>query len=204
MLSTVFSLPIYIVQASQLERTSIDHEISKNWETIMQDQFANPTRWSDKVKTNIETRMNSITDFNLSNLYKFICKNASRYYAECQPIIRRNIFMNQSWINITDKGEGQTFHQHCDSIISGVYHYKSNGNDGEIVFKNPIPFASLGLFPASTGGQCKEQIGLNPKEGQLILFPGWLEHKVVENTTDHRRISFSFNFLSDNSVEHNG
>lgn len=200
MISSAFSLPIYIVQASHLERTAIDHEISKKWDEIMQDGFDNPDRWSDKVKTNIEARMNSISDFKLSNLNKFICKHASQYYAECQPIIRRNIFMNQSWFNITDKGEGQNFHQHCDSIISATYHYKTNEEDGEIVFKNPIPFASLGLFPASMIGACKEQVGVRPKEGQLIMFPGWLEHKVIENPTDHRRISIAANFLTDNSI----
>ena len=40
---------------------------------------------------------------------------------------------------------------------------------------------------------------LTPKvsEGLMILFPGFLKHGIETNTTDHDRISLSFNILFD-------
>ena len=34
---------------------------------------------------------------------------------------------------------------------------------------------------------------VNPTEGELILFPGWLDHGVQTNDTDDERVSVSFN-----------
>lgn len=203
MIQNVFTLPIYVHQATKLEKAKIVWDIEKKWDEITQDDFTPPVRWGDKIQSNIGSRLNSIKDFKLKSLEKFITTHASEYYKQCQPSLNRKIFMNQSWININLKDHEQSFHTHSDSVISGVFHYKTNTSDGDLVLKNPIPFASCGLFPSTIvpGGLCKETIGIAPQECQLVLFPGWLEHRVVKNTTDHERISIAFNYITDNTID---
>ena len=39
-----------------------------------------------------------------------------------------------------------------------------------------------------------------PKEGKILLFPGWLEHGVKTNLTDNVRMSLSFNVYFKHSI----
>ena len=64
------------------------------------------------------------------------------------------------------------------------------------MIRNPVQFTQKGLFPA--GKQAFEKIYYPPHEGMIILFPGWLDHRVGVNTTDDDRITIAFNWLTIN------
>jgi len=86
-------------------------------------------------------------------------------------------------------------------MISGTYYYQTSGDDGDIVFRTPNPFVELELFPL--GGTVDKLYNIKPKVGKIVLFPGWLSHKVESNITDNDRISISFNYLRDNFAARN-
>lgn len=197
MIEWLFPTPVYIYQGSFDETFLIQNEIKKTLPEILEnDSWEKPEGWEDPVKTNIKHRWHSIGDYGLKNLEAYIRKHTQEYVNKIQPFMNNDIFLSHSWFNITSKGESQEWHAHTDSFISGVYYYKTNGEDGNLGIKNPVQFTQRGFFPA--GKKVFEKVFYPPKEGQLILFPGWLDHKVFVNTTDDDRITVAFNWLTIN------
>ncbi len=95
---------------------------------------------------------------------------------------------NRDWA-VERHSFGQYDHGHGDAIVAGTYYFQTNGEDGNISFGNPSPIVFTGGTPF---GHLSHEV--EPKVGRLLLFPGWLIHKVKINNTDSTRISLSFNF----------
>ena len=75
-------------------------------------------------------------------------------------------------------------HDHSDSPLSGVYYVSIPKGSGAIEFRDP----------RFRGGD--HNWAIFPKPGELIMFPGWLEHKVrptFKEANDRDRISVAFN-----------
>ena len=53
-----------------------------------------------------------------------------------------------------------------------------------------------GMFPV--GNKYKINFDVTPQEGGIILFPGWMEHRVRSNNTNDTRISISFDWFVNN------
>jgi uncharacterized protein (TIGR02466 family) len=201
-LKFIFPIPVYEHVGKIEEIFLVNKEIQDNLPLILSnDNFSNPEGWSDGVITNIKHRYNTIEDYKLLRLKKFIEQHVKNYIAQSEANCPVPVYLTHSWINFTSKNQGQDWHQHDDSIISGVYYYSTNEIDGDLVFKTPNPFVNIEFFP--NGPLVKKYYSLSPKKGKLILFPGWLEHKVEVNQTDHQRISISFNFYRDNLFKSN-
>jgi uncharacterized protein (TIGR02466 family) len=194
----LFSVPIYHHTPKYEEIFLIQSEIKSTLPKILStDLFENPEGWDDGVKTNIKQRFNTIDFYNLSNLKNYVDQHVRSYIKNIQASDHKSTFLSHSWVNITEKGDFQDFHQHQDSVISGVYYYQTNGNDGDIVFKTPNPFIAQELFPL--GNQVHKYVAYKPAVGKIIIFPGWLDHKVEKNYSENARISIAFNYLYDNS-----
>jgi uncharacterized protein (TIGR02466 family) len=96
-----------------------------------------------------------------------------------------------SWINIAVKGVKHDYHAHPGYTIAGVYYFRVSDAQGGICFNNPNLMIYNAHFPE---GRCSPQsIELIPKDGDIVLFPAWLQHSTHENTTDEDRISVAFN-----------
>ena len=75
-------------------------------------------------------------------------------------------------------------HDHSDSPLSGVYYVSIPKGAGAIEFRDP----------RFRGGD--HNWAIYPKPGELIMFPGWLEHKVrptFKRKESRDRISVAFN-----------
>lgn len=163
------------------------------------------TPWKDNMTTTFKySGSNDIDTFELKLLQDEILKCARIYSKElCN---NTDYYIGESWINVGKQGAFQFEHTHTDSVMSGVYYYKTNQEDGKISFKNPNPIASSGRgFPYEDSklqginlrnAPCMNYI---PEIGKLILFPGWLTHNVEPNTTNSERISISFNLIKLNN-----
>jgi uncharacterized protein (TIGR02466 family) len=197
-LNYLFFTPVYEHQGSVNETFLVQDEIKRKLpEILANDKFENPESWNDGVVTNIKDRFHTIEHYGLTNLYNYIDKHVQHYIDLTGARKHKKMFMAHSWINFTDRGQGQASHQHEDSVISGVYYYQTTGHDGDIVLENPNPFVMLELFPF--GDKVANISQHSPSVGKLILFPGWLRHRVNNNQSDDTRISISFNYLYDNS-----
>lgn len=97
-------------------------------------------------------------------------------------------YQGGSWANVLREGGYNKIHNHPGALWSGCY-YVSIGNpapepefNGWIEFQDPRP-------GNIHGG--KERI--EPTEGMLLLFPGWLNHYVNPFSGTGERISIAFN-----------
>ena len=139
--------------------------------------------WDTHLITDSKFQDNIIDQHNLT---KF--KDEITYHIREYSAIDNEFKINSSWLTRCDKGNYAVCHEHGWSDISGVYYYQSNGKDGDIYFQTPnlAQTTCIWMHDPNT-------IQFPPEQGGLILFPGWLRHGVNTNTTDHTRISISFN-----------
>jgi uncharacterized protein (TIGR02466 family) len=193
---SLFPTLIYEHQGTMQEIFLVQDEIRKKLPIIEQtDIFNNPPGWEDGVQTNIKSRTNSIKDFELTHLKKYIETHVKKYIDQTQSWHPVPIALRHSWINKTGRDQGQEWHQHSDAFISGTYYYQTTGNDGNFSLMNAIPWMQQELFPF--GNIAEKYYDIKPAVGKLLLFPGWLQHSVKRNKTDDFRISISFNLLRD-------
>ena len=119
---------------------------------------------------------------------------ANIYHREMQ--FKKNLKqkIGNIWININGKGHFNELHQHHFSILSGAFYLRGNA---PIAFKHP--FRDINTYfwdpniiekwnPGNSGVWTME-----PTPNLLILFPSWLEHKVMMNKEENDRITISFN-----------
>ena len=199
MIDNLFAVPVYHYTPKYDEIFLVQDEIKRKWSTITStDPFENPNGWGDGVETNIKQRFNSAEFYKLSNLSQYVDKHVRNYVMSIRASEHKRVFLSHSWFNITRDNTFQDWHQHQDSVISGVYYYQTSGDDGDIVFESPNPYEALELFPS--GELVHKYVAYKPAVGKIIIFPGWLRHKVEKNITENPRISFSFNYLYDNTI----
>ena len=106
--------------------------------------------------------------------------------------------ISNAWININSKGGSNALHNHPSSALAGVFWVKIPKDSGNLVFKNPHSFVENSTLTRysdqlTSSSNKYESYYLEPQEGQFVLFPSHIHHKVRENLSDKDRISISFN-----------
>ena len=138
-----------------------------------------------------------ILDKELPKLRKFIEESIVTYV---ENIIIGNEYdqdklsfnITQSWLNLSAPGQSHHKHMHQNSVISGVFYFNTNLNDG-ITFRNPIPAQTIEIPPKSYNHYNSGAWRVIVNEGDLIMFPSHLYHQVEQVMGGKNRISLSFN-----------
>lgn len=99
----------------------------------------------------------------------------------------------QAWANVHDFGGYNTFHNHAGSLLCACYYLKVPTGSGPIVFRDPRPGALLSPWQGTLRPNAGSEIAIAPEEGQLVVFPNWLEHGAEAHASDHSRISIPIN-----------
>ena len=106
-----------------------------------------------------------------------------------------SVKMINSWANISRKGEYTMPHIHEESSWSCVY-YVTPTEDANLYFKDPRLLEYMDKSHHYLRQPYANMIRKRPfNAGEAILFPSWLEHGVVPNTSDNARMSIACNFL---------
>ena len=95
------------------------------------------------------------------------------------------------WGNINPKGGMNFTHVHPSGWMSGVYYIQLPQGTDEITFEDPRPARMMDFQRSCLVSD--EYFSHQPKVGELLLFPSWLPHFVLPNTSNEERISVSFN-----------
>ena len=95
------------------------------------------------------------------------------------------------WANINPKGGGNFTHVHPSGWMSGVYYIQLPKDNNVITFEDPRPARMMDFQRSCLVSD--EYFSHHVEVGDLILFPSWLPHFVLPNTSDENRISISFN-----------
>jgi len=186
MIHHIFPCPVYIIKRDSDLTPIEENEI----EQIVKDGMR------PNVGNTISINSNIFND-KLKNLKQFCEQHLNIYVKEViNPKEEQDFYITQSWLNITKSGEYHHDHSHQNSIVSGVFYVSTEEED-------QIRFTDL-------NNKIKSLLKIKQKEwnlwnsahwffpsitNELLLFPSWLDHAVIERnkqaTTD--RISISFN-----------
>lgn len=183
-----FVTPIYASFVSDFPKIKckIDNVIDKV-------NFSYKSEWGKThLLSDTDFRENIISKLRLKCLSNEIDTHVRNYCDELNFEYKR--YKMTSWIAKFQPGDFAHIHEHGHSDISGVFYYKTNEDDGDLVFTSPNPFLKTSKLFAGTELSWIHK----PIEGKILLFPGWIPHGVKTNETDNTRISISFNINFEN------
>lgn len=188
MIEHLYATPVY--SSMVVDYQTINYHIDKVMDKL---KFYSLDTWGKTHLISIDFTKKSSKDFNiikdlrLKKLEKEIDNHVKEY---CDEIgFTYSKYKMNSWFSKFENGSYAHIHNHGDSDISGVYYYKTNGDDGKFFFESPNDHLTTSRIYKHRGVRW-EYI---PHCGKIILFPGWLRHGVQTNNTDNTRISISFN-----------
>ena len=124
-------------------------------------------------------------------LSKYIFDTIRSYGWKCIP---ERIVVSELWAMINKPKDFNVIHTHPNEYLSAAYYVKAPEKAGKFVIENPTTVATQ-FYPApekQTEFNIKAA-ALEIEEGDLLLFPAYLPHKVNENKSDKDRIVISFN-----------
>lgn len=100
------------------------------------------------------------------------------------------------WANVNGVGARHRPHTHPNNLLSGVYYVNTPRGSDKITFDDPRAqrFVIYPRFKEATIENSAE-INLTVREGTLLVFPAWLQHRVGPNESNSERISVSFNAM---------
>lgn len=102
------------------------------------------------------------------------------------------IKITESWLNKTEPGQYHHRHWHPNSIVSGVVCISNEGNSGALTFITSN-YDTLEFETTGANIYNSKSWSYVPKTNDVILFPSSVEHLVEKNTSEHSRITLSFN-----------
>lgn len=184
MVISAFSTPIYSSEFTGSDNL-FNHIQTEIADTLVQYENKLNYSWGDKVLTSVSITKNFLKDTPL--LQQYIEFKINDFLGELNISAKPNFI--KSWVNYIAPGGYQNYHNHLlEPDLSGVYYYKTNEHDGDLMFKTD----SGGLVHSKVFGN-PSIIREKPKAGKLILFPSFLEHSVEQNKSLSDRISIAFN-----------
>ena len=105
-------------------------------------------------------------------------------------------YLLEGWVNISGKYAYNEPHIHGGNVLlSIVYYAKTVDNGGTFYFAmDKLKGDKLSEFRIDKKSTSFTSFfGIKPEPGDLICFPGWVEHGVHPNMDDKDRISYAFN-----------
>jgi uncharacterized protein (TIGR02466 family) len=187
----LFSTPVYYSKInnldvreieSQIHTTSFKEAYEKLWlssEEYIIDKLP-------KLKQNIINHLNVY-------LFDKLCFEPFNYY-----------FSDSWFVKITPNGKSNS-HFHSNSLYSGVVYFDFYDNAGEITFMSPESNYVKNTVTYLINNKKNTIFNSNswshkPVFGDILIFPSYVFHQVIENNSAKDRFSFAFNILPDNYI----
>ena len=106
----------------------------------------------------------------------------------------KNIRIKEMWAIINKKNDFNVIHTHPNCYLSAAYYVKAPKDCGNFKVESPN-IAKRYAYPeiANQNELNVEVASINISDGDLLLFPAYLPHKVGKNESDEDRIVISFN-----------
>jgi uncharacterized protein (TIGR02466 family) len=115
-----------------------------------------------------------------------------------------------SWVNKSPPKEGNHFiHYHSNSLISGVIYLEVDESTGAICFHkdkfyNNLWGETLCIDFDKITEYGSKVIGISPVKNEILMFPSFLSHSVLNNDSDINRYSLAFNVFPRGTIGQGG
>ena len=151
--------------------------------------------YSSKLVSQIKNEVKLSNSFVKKKLSKELIKNIENYLKDSKIDKIKEIKIINLWIVKQLKNEYNPIHYH-DGQLSGVGYLKipKNMNQNKMVKNKKIKTnGTIDFINGQRSFLSKSIYNLNPKVGDLVLFPNYLMHTAYPFNIDDERRSFSFN-----------
>ena len=151
--------------------------------------------YSSKLVSQIKNEIKLSNSFVKKKLSKELIKNIKNYLKDSQINKIKKIQIINLWVVSQLKNEYNPIHYH-DGQLSGVGYLKipKNMNQNKMIKNKKIKTnGTIDFINGQRGFLSKSIYNLNPKIGDLMLFPNYLMHTAYPFNIDAERRSFSFN-----------
>ena len=138
-------------------------------------------------------------------LLSTIRKTIESYFGNGVMNLENAIRFQAMWININKKGDYNLTHNHPMCHMAAVWWIKAPKDCGNLEFQSPHSYDSGDEMWMYTEEFKRKNLVYPsyhyfPTEGNIVLFPAHLNHRVDPNESDEDRISVSFNLLFNNGL----
>ena len=151
--------------------------------------------YSSKLVSQIKNEIKFSNNFIKKNLTKELIKNIKKYLIKSDSNKIKEIKIINLWVVRQFKNEYNPIHYH-DGQLSGVGYLKvpKNMNQNYMVKNKKIKTnGTIDFINGQKNFLSKCIYNLNPKVGDLMIFPNYLMHSVYPFNVEGERRSFSFN-----------
>ena len=151
--------------------------------------------YSSKLASQIKNEVKLSNSFVKKKLSKELIKNIKNYLKDSKIDKIKEIKIINLWVIKQLKNEYNPIHYH-DGQLSGVGYLKipKNMNQNKMVKNKKIKTnGTIDFINGQRSFLSKSIYNLNPKVGDLVLFPNYLMHTAYPFNIDDERRSFSFN-----------
>jgi len=114
--------------------------------------------------------------------------------------LSNKFIISTSWFTRMKPGDTCKFHQHHNCFYSGLYYFDDyEENSGDISLLDPLrPFNNFLIAPDNQEDwniYNSTEWKIKPKKDTIIFFPSYVEHAILDNTSNKSRHSLAFNFI---------
>ena len=154
----------------------------------------NPTIQKSNIGGGYQSPFGLMKQQPLSPLYDYILDQSVKI-CEQLNISDIDIGISGSWVNFNDTRSASNILHNHEGILSGIFYLNIPENSGNLILQNPgmntlwDGFKFVHTRNEMTG----ELTNITPIEGEIIIWPSYLNHGVHPNNHDDERISIAFN-----------
>lgn len=150
--------------------------------------------------------MSNIKDISLQSNVKSVLNQKKFKYLKDILIKEFNIYNNEvlhysnkfkittSWFTKSYQNQRSEYHNHCNSMISGILYLNTDEKSGGISFEN-FENVRFKLIPKKYNIYNCLEYTFKPSNGLLIFFPSEVYHKILNNNSNIIRYSLAFNLI---------
>ena len=168
----------------------LDRKFTKE-ELIFVDKHSKKT---NKNVGNVTSNNNYIlNEPEFADLKKIITVHLNEYLKKIvKPVYKTEVYVTQSWLNYTNKGEFHHKHEHPNSYLSGCLYIQTDETKDKITF-HKSGYQQIQIPTENYDMMNSDSWWFNVKSGKIIIFPSSLTHHVDNVIADDTRISIAFN-----------
>ena len=169
--------------------------IKKINDFINKTSVSKKNNYSSKLASQIKDEIKLSNFFIKKNLSKELKKNIKEYLIKSEVGRIKDIQIINVWVIKQFKNEYNPIHYH-EGQVSGVGYLRipKNMNQNKMVANKKIKTnGTIDFVNGQKNFLSKSSYNLNPKVGDLLIFPNYLMHSAYPFNVDGERRSFSFN-----------
>jgi len=202
----LFSTPLYVVEpddnimciTDEIESSLNTMDKNLEYETLSDGLYLwryYPKEENNLLKkfelTNLKKRiLNSCTDYLSKLSFHSMISIERMWMLAIEPLKNFNHEKKIKYVQMENYWHSHSHGHFTD--IAGVYYHSVVEDLDSLVFMNPNKSVQERSFPYNNFGVDNLYYSIKPRNGLMLMFPGWLTHRVSQNLTNSDRISLSF------------